>query len=131
MHSRPITPDRAATPRVRLHEDLAVDLTVSGILAAALVTWGVAIKPTLSAPSCTICDGPNGKVNAVDDFFRTTFKQSPDSPVGTISDVFGYGIGPVTGIALAIAAPVHDGRGDEAAENILLIVEASLTYAVL
>jgi membrane-associated phospholipid phosphatase len=120
-----------ATPRVRLRSNLAVDLAVTGALAAMLITWGVAIKPNLSAPSCTICDGPNGKVNAVDDFFRTTFKLSPDSPAGTVSDVFGYGVAPLTGVALAIAVPAHDGRLNEAPENLLLIVEATLTYAVL
>jgi membrane-associated phospholipid phosphatase len=127
----PPTLDPTATPRVRLRSNLAVDLTVTGVLAASLVTWAVAIKPNLSAPSCTICDGPNGKVNGVDDFFRTTFKLDPSSPAGTISDVFGYGVSPLTGVAFAIALPVRDGRGDEAAENVLLVTEATLTYAVL
>jgi membrane-associated phospholipid phosphatase len=120
-----------ATKRVRLQYDLAVDLTVTGAMAAALIVWGVAVKPNLDAPTCTICDGSNGKVNAVDDFFRTSLKQDPSSPAGTISDVLAYGVAPATGIALAIATPVHDGRGDEAAVNTLLIVEASLAFAVL
>lgn len=120
-----------ATPRVRLRSNVAVDLAVSGGLAASLITWGLAIKPNLEAPSCTICDGSNGKVNAIDDLFRTTFRLSPDSAVETISDVFGYGVGPVTGIALAISVAAHDGRVNEAPENLLLIVEATLTYAVL
>jgi membrane-associated phospholipid phosphatase len=91
----------------------------------------VAIKPKLSAPSCVICDGSNGKVNAVDDFFRTTFKLPSGSPAGTISDVVAYGVSPLTGIGLAIAVPMHDGRGDEAPENILLVVEATLAFTVL
>lgn len=120
-----------ATRPIRLKYDLAVDLTVTGAMAAALIVWGVAVKPNLDAPSCTICDGSNGKVNAVDDFFRTALKQGESSPAGTISDVLAYGVAPATGIALAIAVPVQDGRGDEAAVNTLLVVEASLAFAVL
>jgi membrane-associated phospholipid phosphatase len=124
-------PPPTATPRVELRHDLAIDLTVTGVLAASLITWGVAIKPNLSAPSCTICDGSNGKVNAVDDWFRTTFKHGSSEPAGVVSDIFAYGLAPATGIGLAIAVPMHDGRGNEAPENILLIVEASLAFAVM
>jgi hypothetical protein len=35
-----------ATPRVQLGYNLAIDLTATGVLAASLITWGVAIKPT-------------------------------------------------------------------------------------
>ena len=101
------------------------------MLGASLIVWAVSIKPSLSTPPCVICDGANGKVNGLDDAFRRTFKLSPDSPASTLSDVFGYGLGPLAGIGLAIAVPMHDGRGDEAAANILLIVETTLTYAAL
>ncbi|MDB5217143.1 MAG: hypothetical protein JWO86_5070 [Myxococcaceae bacterium] len=122
--------DDAVTPRVRLRTNLAIDFTVTGVLAASLVTW-VLIKPKLSVPTCTICDGSNGQVNAVDDFFRTALKHGSGSPAGTISDVLAYGVAPVTGIALNIAVPVYDHRGDEAAENVLLVVEASLAFAAI
>lgn len=131
LPSDPPPASSTATPRVQLRSNLAVDLTVTGVLAASLITWGVAIKPNLSAPSCTICDGSNGKVNAVDDWFRTTFKHGSSEPAGVVSDIFAYGLAPATGIGLAIAVPMHDGRGNEAPENILLIVEASLAFAVM
>lgn len=117
--------------RIDLHHDLAVDVSVTAALTASLVVWGVVIKPELAAPTCTICDGDNGKVNAVDDSFRSWLRQSPSSPAGAISDVLTYGVAPVTGIALAIAVPVSDGRGNEAALNTLLVVEATLAFAVL
>jgi membrane-associated phospholipid phosphatase len=127
----PPDPAATATPRRQLRTNVAVDLTVSGVMAASLIAWGVAIKPNLSAPSCTICDGSNGTVNGVDDFFRTTFKLSPGSSVGTVSDVSGYAVGPLAGVALAIAVPAHDGRVDEAPENLLLITEATLVFTLL
>ena len=126
-----LPPPSTGTPRIHLRYNLAADLTVTGVLAASLITWGVAVKPNLSAPSCTICDGSNGKVNAVDDWFRTTFKHGSSQPAGLVSDILAYGVAPATGIGLAIAVPMHDGRGDEAPENILLIVEASLAFAVI
>ena len=127
----PPAPPPTATPRRRLRLDVPIDLTVSGVLAASLITWGVAIKPNLAAPHCTICDGAPGTVNGVDDFFRTAFKRPADSSVGVVSDVFGYALGPAAGIALGVAVPAHDGRINEAPENLLLVVEATLTYAVI
>jgi len=126
----PATP-HTATPRQRLHLSVPIDLTISGALAASLITWAVAIKPNLDAPHCTICDGAPGTVNGVDDAFRSAFKRPADSPVGVVSDVFGYALGPAAGIALGVAVPAHDGRINEAPENLLLVVETTLTYAVL
>ena len=123
--------DEPATPRQRLRINLPIDLTVSGVLTASLVTWAVAVKPNLRAPHCTICDGAPGTVNGLDRFFRDAFVRPSSSPVGVVSDVFGYGIGPGAAIALGIAVPAHDGRISEAPENLLLVTEATLTYAVL
>jgi membrane-associated phospholipid phosphatase len=116
---------------VRLHYDLATDLAVTGGLAVALITFGLAVKPALKVPTCSICDGDNGKVNAVDDFFRSSLKLPDNSPAGTVSDVFAYGIAPVAGIALATVAPLADKRGDEAPLDILLVMEAAITYGVV
>ena len=119
------------TPPVKLRYNLAVDLSVTGGLAATLIIFGGIIKPNLAAPTCTLCDPDNGKVNAVDDFFRTSLKQPKDSPVGTLSDVAAYGVAPATGIALAIIVPAADKRGNEAALDILLVLEASLAFGVM
>jgi membrane-associated phospholipid phosphatase len=124
-------PPPTRTPRVALRYDLATDVTATAALAATLVTWGILVKPGLDAPSCVICDGDNGKVNAVDDFFRSSLKLPSGSPAGLISDIMAYGVAPATGIALAIVVPMADGRGNEAATDILLVVEASLTFAVV
>lgn len=119
------------TPRVELRHDLAVDLGVTAGLTAVLVTWALAVKPNLATPTCTICDGSNGKVNGLDDFFRSSLKQPNGSPAGPISDVLAYGVAPAAGIGLAIVVPMLDNRGNEAALDILLVAEASLTFAVL
>ena len=119
------------TPRVDLRHDLALDLAVTGGLASALITWGVLIKPNLDAPTCTICDPANGKVNGLDDFFRSSLNHSKEGPASTISDIIGYGVAPATGIALAIIVPMADKRGNEAALDVLLVVEASLTFGVV
>jgi membrane-associated phospholipid phosphatase len=127
----PAEPTPTAPPRIKLRTNLALDLTVSGVMAASLITWVVAIRPELKRSSCAICDRPNGRVNAVDDFFRTTFMLSHSSSIETISDVFGYGVGPMAGIALAVTIPMRDRRIDEAPENLLLITEATLVFTVL
>jgi len=119
------------TPPVELRHDLAVDLAATAALTATLVTWGLLIKPNLDAPSCVICDGPSGTVNPVDDFFRSSLRLPSDSPASVISDVMAYGVAPSAGVALAILVPLADGRGNEAALDILLVVQASLAFAVV
>lgn len=96
-----------------------------------MITFAAVIKPALRVPTCTICDPEPGKVNAVDNFFRSSLKEPKDSPVGTLSDVVSYGVAPATGIALAIVVPMADKRGDEAPLDILLVLEAALTFGVV
>ena len=118
------------TPRVALRHDVTLDVSVTAGLAATLITWGVLIKPSLAAPTCTICDPANGKVNGVDDFFRSSLRLDGTAP-GAASDILAYGVAPLSGIALAILTPLADRRGDEAALDVLLVLEASLTFAVV
>lgn len=122
--------ETSLTPRVELRHDVALDASVTAGLAASLFTWGVLIKPSLGAPSCTICDPANGEVNGVDDFFRSSLRLSGQTP-GVASDILAYGVAPVAGIAFAVLAPIADRRGDEAALDVLLVMEASLTFAVV
>lgn len=130
--SEPASPPRTTrTPRVDLHHDLAVDVAATAALTATVVTWAFLIKPKLDAPSCVICDGPSGTVNPVDDFFRSSLLLSADSPAATISDVVAYGVAPATGVALGLLVPMADGRGNEAALDILLVVQATLAFTVV
>lgn len=119
------------TPRVRLRYDLALDLAVTGGLAATVIALAAVIKPALNTPTCSICDPDNGRVNAVDDFFRTALKHSNGSTAGSISDVVAYGAAPAVGVSLAIIVPVADKRGDEAPLDMLLVTEAALTFALV
>jgi membrane-associated phospholipid phosphatase len=123
-------PPPTKTKPIQLGYDLTTDLTATAALTATLLTWGLLVKPNLDAPSCVICDGANGKVNGLDDFFRSSLKLPSGSPAGLLSDVVAYGVAPVTGIALATVVSAADRRGDEAATDILLVLEASLTFTV-
>ena len=72
----------------------------------------------------------NGKVNALDDAGRS-LRLPPGSAAGPVSDVLAYGVAPATGVALAFLVPMADRRGDEGALDALLVMEATLTFAVL
>lgn len=128
----PLPAPAPAPPRsIALRHNLALDIPITAGLAGALITWGVVVKPNLRAPSCTICDGAPGELNAVDDFFRSSLRRPADSPAGAISDVFAYGVAPATGVALAVIAPAYDHRTSEVPLDMLLVVEASLAFAVV
>jgi membrane-associated phospholipid phosphatase len=118
--------DEPVTARVELRHDVLADGVVSAVFAGSLVTWSVARSSTTSA-SCTICDGKEpGKVNALDDLFRTALRRRDGSVAETTSHVVAYGVAPLMGAALTIGAAAADRRGDEAPVNVLLVAEASL-----
>jgi hypothetical protein len=114
------------TPRVALRHDLWVDGAATGVLAGSLVAWSVAKSDALSA-ACVLCDGAQpGKVNGLDDLFRSAFRRREGAAASTAGDIVTYGAGPAIGLALTVSAAVADGRGDEAPLNSLLVLESSL-----
>jgi len=123
-------PDGPRTRPVALHHDLWLDGAITLGLAASTIGWGF-IKPSLGNRTCTICDGPGTDVNAVDDFFRSTFKRNDITPSATASHVISYGVSPLMGVALTIGVAAADRRTSEAAVNALLVVESSLVVVVV
>ncbi|MEA2751692.1 MAG: hypothetical protein QOI41_5835 [Myxococcales bacterium] len=118
--ARPIT-----TP-VALHHDLWIDGAATAVLAGSLVTWTF-VKSDALAQSCTICDGAEpGKVNGLDDLFRSAFRRRDAAAASTAGDIVSYGVGPAMGLALTVGVAVADHRGDEVPLNSLLVLEASL-----
>lgn len=114
------------TAPVALHYNLWLDGAATGVLAGSLVTWSFAKSDALSS-TCVICDGSQpGKVNALDDVFRSAFRRRDGSAASTAGDIVTYGVGPAMGLALTVSAAVADHRGDEVPLNSLLVVEASL-----
>gem|GEM_PF-345352 len=123
-------PEGTKTPRVQLRYNLWIDVPVTVGLAAGILAWGF-IKPSLGNRTCTICDGPGTDVNALDDFFRTTFVRQDIGPSATISHVISYGVSPVAGVALAFGVAAADRRANEAPVNALLVLEASVAAVVV
>jgi len=124
--SVPASSPGPVTPPVALRHDLWVDGAATAVLAGSLVTWSFAKADTLSS-TCVICDGAEpGKVNALDDLFRSAFRRRDGAAASTAGDIVTYGAGPAMGLALTVGAAVADHRGDEVPLNSLLVVESSL-----
>jgi membrane-associated phospholipid phosphatase len=118
--------DEPVTAPVELRHHVLADGVVSGVLAASLVTWTAAKSSTTSA-KCTICDGTApGKVNPLDDLFRTALRRSDGSAAATASHIVAYGAAPLMGAALTIGVAAADRRSSEVPVNALLVLEASL-----
>jgi len=114
------------TPVVGLRHDVWIDGAATIVLGGGLITW-TATKSDVLSSSCVICDGSEpGKVNALDDLFRSAFRRRDGAAASTAADIVAYGAGPAMGAALTIGAAVADHRGDEAPLNSLLVLEASL-----
>lgn len=126
----PPPPDDAVTPRISLRHDPLVDIVATGVMATSLVTWGF-LKKDIGIDECVICDGPTGKSNAVDDFFRDSLKRDDTGPAALISHILSYGGGPAMGFSLTIGAAAYDHRIDEAPLNCLLVIEASLAAVLV
>lgn len=114
------------TAPVSLHHSVWIDGAATAVLAGSLVTWSFAKSDALSH-ACAICDGSSpGKVNGLDDLFRSALERRDGAAASTAGDIVTYGVGPAMGLALTVGAAVADHRGDEAPLNSLLVVEASL-----
>ncbi len=114
------------TPPVGLRHDVLVDGAATLVLGGGLIAWTATKSDALSS-SCVICDGSEpGKVNALDDLFRSAFRRRDGAAASTAADIVAYGAGPVMGVALTFGAAAADHRTDEVPLNSLLVLEASL-----
>jgi membrane-associated phospholipid phosphatase len=119
----PAPPPEPVTPRVELRYSLWLDVGVTAGVAAGATVWAL-VRPSIVSNECVLCDKPGG-VNAVDDWFRTALMRRDSGPATTASDIFGYGLAPLSALGLGTAAAIADRRGDEAAVNALLVTEAT------
>ena len=118
--------DAPITAPIALRYDVWIDGAATAVLAGSLVTWTFAKSDALSS-TCVICDGSQpGKVNALDDLFRSAFRRRDGAAASTAGDIVTYGAGPAMGLALTVGAAVADHRGDEVPLNSLLVLESSL-----
>ena len=119
-------PDQPASPRIELRHDLRVDLPVTAGLAVVVVGWRL-LRDDLEPSVCRWCDGSSpGKVNAVDDWFRTGLKREDTTPANVMSYVLAFGVAPVSAAALTVVAAAADRRTDEALVDIVVIAEGGL-----
>lgn len=118
--------DGPITPPIELRHDLRIDLPVTAALAVVVVGWRL-VRDDLEPGVCRWCDGSSpGKVNAVDDWFRTALVRSDTKPANLMSYVLAFGVAPVSAAALTVVAAVADHRGDEALADIVIITEGAL-----
>ncbi len=121
--------DETVTPRVELRYRLWLDLGVTAGTGAATLAW-VVVRPSLVSLECLWCE-KDASVNAVDDFFRTAVKRADDGPASLASDIFGWGLAPLSAVGLGAAAAIADRRGDEAGVNTLIVAEATVVNLAL
>jgi hypothetical protein len=112
------------SPRIELHHDTLVDASITGGLAAGTIVWAF-VRPSALPTTCVICDGSPGTVDGLDDWFRRGLKRDDTGPAKTFSDVFGYGLAPLSALGLTSFAAGVDRRLDEAPLDMLLVAEAS------
>ena len=127
--------DEPVTPRVELRHDLKVDLPVTAALAVATVAFRL-VRDDLEPSACRWCDGASpGKVNAVDDWFRTALRRQDPYPANVASYVLAFGAAPVGAAAFTVLAAVSDHRGDDVLVDLLAVAEggfsAMLTTEIL
>lgn len=127
--------DEPVTEPVELQHDLRVDVPAVGILAAVTVGWRLT-RDDLEPSHCRWCDGSApGKVNAVDDWFRTALRRPDTTPANVTSYVLAFGVAPLSAAGLSVLAAVVDHRGDEALVDVLAVAEggfaAMLTTEIL
>ncbi len=92
-------------------------------LAAVVVGFRL-VRDDLEPSSCRLCDSNvPGRVNAIDDWFRTGLKHSDTYPVNVVSYVLAFGLAPVSAAGLTILAAHADHRDTEDLVNVVAIAE--------
>lgn len=125
------------TPVVELRHDLRLDVVSAGGLAIATVGFRL-VRDDLEPSDCRICDGDrvgDGKVNAVDEWFRNGLKRRDITPANYTSYILAFGAAPVSAGVLTVVSAVADHRGNEALVDLLAVAEggfsAMLTTEIL
>ena len=119
--------DDPVTSPIELHHDLRVDLPATAALATVVVGFRL-LRDDLEPSTCRWCDGAApGKVNAIDDWFRTGLKRNDTRPANITSYALAFGAVPVSAGVLTVLAAVADNRGDEALVDLVAVTEGGLS----
>jgi membrane-associated phospholipid phosphatase len=120
--------DEPITKPVELRHDLRVELPATAGLAIAVVGWRL-LRDDLEPSQCRWCDGRegSGKVNAVDDWFRTALKRSDTHPANVTSYVLAFGAAPLAAAGLTALGAAVDGRENEILVDIVAVAEGGLS----
>lgn len=119
--------EEPVTEPVDLHHDLRVDVPATAALAVVVVGWRL-LRDDLEPSTCRWCDGAApGRVNAIDDWFRTGLKRNDTRPANITSYAIAFGAVPISAGALTVLAAVADNRGDEALVDLVAVTEGGLT----
>jgi len=113
--------------------DTAVDLTITGVAAAAWVASELA-SGTLAPKECRWCDrNPDGSdaLNGLDRSARQALVWSNTGAANSVSNVTGFVVAPVAALGLDALAAVHDDRGKQTWGDWLVIAQATAIAADL
>jgi membrane-associated phospholipid phosphatase len=114
---------------VELRHDLRVDIPVTAGLAAVTIGFRL-VRDDLEPSHCRICDGDrtgDGKVNAVDDWFRTALRRNDIGPANYTSYVLAFGAAPLGAIGFTILSAVDDGRSKNILVDLLVVAEGGFS----
>jgi membrane-associated phospholipid phosphatase len=119
--------DAPITPPVALRADMKIELPATAGLAVVVVGFRL-LRDDLEPSSCRWCDSDTpGKVNAVDDWFRTALRRPDIQPANVTSYALAFGAAPILPTGLTILSAVIDNRGKEWLVDVVAIAEGGLT----
>lgn len=114
---------------VELRHDLRVDIPVTAGLAAVTVGFRL-VRDDMEPSHCRICDGDrtgDGKVNAVDDWFRTALRRDDITPANYTSYILAFGAAPVSAIAFTVLSAVDDGSSKNVLVDLLIVAQGGFS----
>lgn len=114
---------------VELRHDLRVDIPVTASLAAVTVGFRL-VRDDMEPSHCRICDGDrigDGRVNAVDDWFRTALRRPDTGPANYTSYVLAFGAAPLGAIGFTVLASVDEGRSKNVLVDLLVVAEGGFS----
>ncbi len=118
--------DDALPPVVEVRHDLRVELPITAALAGVVVGFRL-LRDDLEPSHCRLCDGAPGHVNAVDGWFRDSFRHRNSGPANITSYALAFGAAPLAAAGLTLFAASKDQRTNEVVVDIVAIAEGGLT----